>query len=37
VIVDRELITGQNPRSDRSVGEALVKALDKATAQVQPA
>jgi putative intracellular protease/amidase len=33
VIVDRELITGQNPRSDHGVGEALVKALDKATAQ----
>jgi putative intracellular protease/amidase len=32
VIVDRELITGQNPHSDHSVGEALVKALDKATA-----
>ena len=36
VIVDRELITGQNPRSDHSVGEALVKALDKAIAQRQP-
>jgi putative intracellular protease/amidase len=33
VIVDRELITSQNPRSDHSVGEALVKALDKAAAQ----
>jgi putative intracellular protease/amidase len=36
VIVDRELITGQNPRSDHSVGEALVKALDKTVAQRQP-
>ena len=36
VIVDRELITGQNPRSDHGVGEALVKALDKATAQHLP-
>lgn len=36
VIVDRELITGQNPRSDHSVGEALVKALDKAIAKRQP-
>jgi putative intracellular protease/amidase len=36
VIVDRELITGQNPRSDHAVGEALVKALDKETAQRQP-
>jgi putative intracellular protease/amidase len=35
VIIDRELITGQNPRSDHSIGEALVKALDKATAQLQ--
>jgi putative intracellular protease/amidase len=35
-IVDRELITGQNPRSDRLVGEKLVKALDKATAQARP-
>jgi putative intracellular protease/amidase len=33
VIVDRELITGQNPRSDHSVGEALVKALGKAITQ----
>jgi putative intracellular protease/amidase len=36
VIVDRELITGQNPRSDHSVGEALVKALDAAIAQRRP-
>src|SRR5262249_9544859 len=27
VIVDRELITGQNPRSDHAVGEKLVEAL----------
>jgi putative intracellular protease/amidase len=27
VIVDRELITGQNPRSDHAVGKALVEAL----------
>jgi putative intracellular protease/amidase len=33
VIVDRELITGQNPRSDHAVGEKLVEALDKATVQ----
>jgi len=33
VIVDREVITGQNPRSDHAVGEKLVEALDKATAQ----
>ncbi|WP_315750785.1 MULTISPECIES: hypothetical protein [unclassified Bradyrhizobium] len=33
VIVDRELITGQNLRSDHGVGEVLVKALDKATAR----
>jgi putative intracellular protease/amidase len=36
VIVDRELITGQNPRSDHAIGEKLVKALDKATAQLRP-
>jgi putative intracellular protease/amidase len=36
VIVDRELITGQNPRSDHAVGEKLVEALDKATAQPRP-
>jgi putative intracellular protease/amidase len=36
VIVDRELITGQNPRSEHLVGENLVKALDKATAQLRP-
>src|SRR6516162_7396908 len=36
VIVDRELITGQNPRSDHAVGEKLVEALDRATAQVRP-
>ncbi|VIO65232.1 Molecular chaperone Hsp31 and glyoxalase 3 [Bradyrhizobium ivorense] len=36
VIVDRELITGQNPRSDHSVGEALVKALDETNSQRRP-
>jgi putative intracellular protease/amidase len=30
VVVDRELITGQNPRSDHSIGTNLVKALDRA-------
>jgi putative intracellular protease/amidase len=30
VIVDRELITGQNPRSDHQTGAALVQALDQA-------
>jgi len=29
VVQDRELITGQNPRSDQGVGEALVKALER--------
>lgn len=28
VVVDRELITGQNPRSDRPISRALVEALD---------
>lgn len=28
VVVDRELITGQNPRSDHPIAKALVKALD---------
>ncbi|WP_044563300.1 type 1 glutamine amidotransferase domain-containing protein [Azospirillum sp. B4] len=32
VVVDRELITGQNPRSDHPVAAALVKALDSAIA-----
>lgn len=31
VIVDRELITGQNPRSDHLIAEAFVEALDRAT------
>jgi putative intracellular protease/amidase len=35
VIVDRELITGQNPRSDHPVGEKLVEALDKAAARLK--
>jgi len=30
VIVDRELITGQNPRSDHPIGKKLVEALDRA-------
>jgi len=30
VIVDRELITGQNPRSDHPIAKALVEALDRA-------
>jgi putative intracellular protease/amidase len=30
VIVDRELITGQNPRSDHPIGKKLVEALDHA-------
>jgi putative intracellular protease/amidase len=29
VVEDRELITGQNPRSDHLIGERLVKALDR--------
>jgi|CXWL01.1.fsa_nt_gi putative intracellular protease/amidase len=29
VVVDRELITGQNPMSDKALAAALVKALDK--------
>jgi putative intracellular protease/amidase len=36
VIVDRELITGQNPRSDHLIGEKLVNALDKAPAHLLP-
>src|SRR5262249_30468788 len=36
VIIDRELITGQNPRSDHLMGKKLVSALDKATAQRRP-
>jgi putative intracellular protease/amidase len=31
VVEDRELITGQNPPSDRQMAERLVKALDRAT------
>jgi putative intracellular protease/amidase len=31
VVEDRELITGQNPRSDHQLGAALVRALDRAT------
>ncbi|MCX8477436.1 MAG: type 1 glutamine amidotransferase domain-containing protein [Sphingomonas sp.] len=30
VVIDRELITGQNPRSDGPIAEALVEALDRA-------
>ena len=36
VIVDRELITGQNPRSDHLIGEKLVNALDEAVARLRP-
>ena len=32
LVEDRELITGQNPRSDHLVGAALVRALDRTTA-----
>ncbi len=32
VVVDRELITGQNPGSDRALAEALIEALDRASA-----
>jgi len=32
LVVDRELITGQNPRSDRPVAKALVEALDRVLA-----
>jgi putative intracellular protease/amidase len=28
VVIDRELITGQNPRSDHPIARALVEALD---------
>ena len=31
VIVDRELITGQNPRSDHPIAAKLIEALDRAT------
>ncbi|WP_043879400.1 type 1 glutamine amidotransferase domain-containing protein [Azorhizobium caulinodans] len=34
VIVDRELITGQNPRSDHLVGQRLVEALERAAARL---
>ena len=36
VIVDRELITGQNPRSDHAIAATLVGALDKATMRSRP-
>ncbi len=32
VVVDRELITGQNPRSDRPIAAKLIEALDRANA-----
>lgn len=32
VVIDRELITGQNPRSDRPIAAAFVAALDRVTA-----
>lgn len=31
VVIDRELITGQNPRSDHPVARALIEALDRAS------
>jgi len=31
VVEDRELITGQNPRSDHLIGKKLVEALNRAT------
>jgi putative intracellular protease/amidase len=34
VTQDRELITGQNPQSDRGLSDAFVKALDRQTAKV---
>ena len=34
-IVDRELITGQNPRSDHLIGEKLVQALERVAAVVK--
>ena len=32
VVVDRELITGQNPASDQAMADALIEALDRAAA-----
>lgn len=32
VVVDRDLITGQNPASDRAMADALIEALDRAAA-----
>lgn len=37
VIVDRELITGQNPSSDRPIAAAFVEALDRASAGLRKA
>ena len=31
VIIDRELITGQNPRSDHPIASALIAALERAS------
>lgn len=36
VIEDRELITGQNPRSDHPIAEALIAALDRQLAGADP-
>ena len=36
VIVDRELITGQNPRSDHPIAAKFVEALDRATVRRNP-
>ena len=37
LVVDRELITGQNPRSDHLIAAKLVEAMDRATAADAPA
>jgi len=37
IVEDRELITGQNPRSDHSLAAALVNALDRQAAHFVPA
>ena len=31
IVIDRELITGQNPRSDHPIAKAFVEALDRST------
>ena len=37
VIVDRELITGQNPRSDHSIAEKLIEVLARCEAKAATA